>query len=90
MSFIRKKIDTTQSFEVEIKIHQEDIIRYIEKSDANDFELIEIIMVSKKQLSEDVEYIFKVETLEDEQKIKILQEVYKKYSLTQLVTKLQL
>ncbi|MDO9186959.1 MAG: hypothetical protein Q7W13_13175 [Bacteroidia bacterium] len=70
-------------------IEHRDILEYIKKSRVTVSDLNEIIRAANKRLPAD-EPAFKVETLEDEQKINILQEVYKKYSLTQLARKLQL
>lgn len=70
-------------------IEQRDVLEYIKSKYITVTDLNEIIRAANKRLPAD-EPAFKVETLEDEQKINILQEVYKKYSLTQLARKLQL
>lgn len=83
MSHIRKTISTTESFDVEVKINQEDIIKYIKNSGASNYELKEIIRAATKEANEDEE-IFKIETLDEVFKSKLFKEAFKKYSLIQL------
>lgn len=84
MSFIRKTINATKSFEIEIEITQNDIINYIKNSGANSYELKEIIDISNKNMLDTEEGYFKIETLNDELKVKLLSQAYKKYTLIQL------
>ncbi|GEM_PF-4818605 len=87
MSNIRKTINTTQSFEVEIKIQQTDILRYIENSGATVTELNEIIRAINKELPDDAENVFKIKTLDDELKSKLLSRVFKTHSFTRAIRK---
>ncbi len=66
----------------EIDFDCDDVIDYIEGSNVKDSELQKIITAAAKSLNE--QQGFQVQTLDDELKLKVMQQAYKKYSLTQL------
>lgn len=83
MSSIRKTIDVhiDRTIEQEVNIYHADIIRYIKESHPSEIELNEIIEAVNGRKA-DVKFI--INTLDDEIKIELLSQAYKKYSLKQL------
>lgn len=87
-SYIRKTVNGTTDFEVEMRITQDDVIRYIENSGASGEELKAIIRTANGEI--DVEIKFKVETLDDEMKLEPLQKMFKQFSSFQIENILKL